>query len=228
MNRPLLLLPLFLLPSILFSQNRKQNFCGWRYEDTAVIRHQFERQVAFLRITDKDTIVDIGSSSGSMEGCLGVIGNYRDVNFVLVDIDSGCLSRERVGSMNSYYEKLKGRSLGQQYTIVNNTVDSLWLPANNYRKAWLMNTLHEIPDKQKMVRDIAAVLKAGGELVLLEILSRPKHTIHGGCRQPLMNESEIKSLLEQNGFTQTEVLWNPTNTNRSVNNPYYMVRFIKN
>jgi ubiquinone/menaquinone biosynthesis C-methylase UbiE len=209
-------------------QKPKKNlaFCGFRFVDTAVLRHQFEKQLAFLRISDNDTIVDIGSSSGAMEGCLGAIGNFSQVNFILVDIDSNCLNRQRVNNMIDHYAGLKGEPLGADFTIINNTPDSLYLPSHSYRHAWLMNTLHEIPDKQKMANDINAILKPGGELILLEILSRPGHTRHGGCKQPLLDEHEIKRIFEENGFTQTETLWNPTNA-KKFHNPYYMVRFIK-
>lgn len=211
-----------------FAQKKKIAFCGVRYTDTAILRHQYKQQLAFLKINDNDTIVDIGSSSGVMEGALGVIADYKNVHFVLVDIDTFCLSKDKLDNMVAYYDKLAAKSNTTKYTIVNNTPDSLYLPANTYRKVWLMNTLHEIPDKQKMIRDIGAILRSGGELVMLEILSRPGHTIHSGCNQPLMDENEIKTLLGQNGFEQKEILWNPTNSDsKRIRNPYYMVRFVK-
>jgi len=207
--------------------DKKLSFCGWRYFDTTVIRNQFEKKLSFLNIHDGDTIVDIGSSSGSFEGCLCVIGNFKNVNFVLVDIDSLCLNKKRVDNMVAYYSQVKTEEIKQNFTIVQNTVDSLYLPENSYKKAWLFNTLHEIPDKQKMVKDIYKILQTGGELVLLELLSRPKHTIHGGCHQPLMNENEIKTLFEQNGFRQADTLLN-SNQPKKIINPEYLVRFIKN
>jgi ubiquinone/menaquinone biosynthesis C-methylase UbiE len=211
-----------------YGQKKKTGFCGMGYTDTAILRHQYERQLAFLQINDNDTIVDIGSSSGAMEGALGVIADYRNVHFLLVDIDTGCLNPAALNRMVSYYAALGQKQNTTQYTIVNNTPDSLYLPTNSYRKAWLMNTLHEIPDQPKMIRDIAAILRPGGELVMLEILSRPGHTIHGGCNQPLLDENQIKTLLEQNGFEQKDILWNPTNSDSErIRNPYYMVRFIR-
>jgi ubiquinone/menaquinone biosynthesis C-methylase UbiE len=231
MRTPLLYCLLFtcLAQSAHAQQKPKKNlaFCGWKIADTVMIRHQYERQLTFLHITDKDTIVDIGSSSGAYEGVLAVHGNFSQVNFILVDIDTNCLNRTRVDNMVAYYSKVKGAPIQQNFSIVQNTPDSLYLPENKYRKAWLMNTLHEIPDKQKMVRDIHKILQPGGELVLLEILSRPGHTIHGGCKQPLLDEHELKLLFEQNGFTQADTEWNPTNA-KKLNNPVYMVRFIKN
>ena len=203
------------------------SFCGWKYADSSIIRKGFGKKLDFLHISDGETIVDIGSSTGEFDAGICVIGNFTNVHFILVDIDSNCLNQQKLNNMLTYYSQVKGEAIQSRFTINVNTVDSLWLPANNYKKALLMNTLHEIPDKQKMVRDICSILQKGGELILDELVARPKHTIHGGCKQPLMDEAEIKTLFEQNGFRQADVLMNPTNPKRIIN-PEYVVRFIKN
>ena len=210
----------------LYAQRPDHSFCGWKYSDTGTIRKGFQKPLSFLNISDGDTIADIGSASGAFEGSLSVIGNFRDVHFVLVDIDSTCLNRTSVNNMLDYYGRLKGIPLGQQFTIVNNTPDSLYLAKDKYRHIWLFNTLHEIPDKQKIIRDIAAVLVPGGELVLEEVLSSPGHTIHGGCHKPLLREDEIVSLFERNGFTKKEMMTNPGNVKKP-REPVVMIRFLK-
>lgn len=203
------------------------SFCGWKYADSSIIRKGFGKKLDFLHISNGETIVDIGSSTGEFDAGICVIGNFTNVNFILVDIDSSCLNQQKLNNMLTYYSQVKGETIQSKFTINVNTVDSLWLPANTYKKALLMNTLHEIPDKQKMVRDICSILQKGGELILDELVARPKHTIHGGCKQPLMDEAEIKTLFEQNGFRQADILMNPTNPKRIIN-PEYVVRFIKN
>lgn len=202
-------------------------FCGFRYKDTVTIEKQFREELDFLRIKDGETIVDIGASGGAMEGWFSVIGSFRNVNFILVDPDSNCLNNTRLNNMIAYYASVKGKTLQQKFSIVNNTADSLYLPADTYRKVWLFNTLHEIPDKDKMIRSIAQVMQKGGELVILELLSRPKHLLHGGCHQPLLDEDELKILLERNGFKQTDNILNPNHPKKIVN-PLYLVRFVKN
>jgi len=203
------------------------SFCGWKYTDTAVVRAQVGGKLGFFNISDNNTIVDIGAASGEFEGCLAVIGGFKNVHFILVDIDSNCLNSTKMNNMITYYSQVKGAPLQQNFSLVQNTPDSLYLPNNQYNKVWMINTLHEIPDKQKMVKDIYNILQKGGEFVLIELVSRPKHTIHGGCHQPLLDEQEIKILFEQNGFTQTDTLSNPDKVKKIIN-PVYMVRFIKN
>jgi len=221
---------MLLLPAAAHAQQKPKKgitFCGWRISDTSAMHLGFDTTLAFMRISDGDTIVDIGASSGYIEGVLSVVGKFRDVHFVLVDIDSNCLNRPMVDNMLAYYSGVKEARINNHFSLVINTVDSLYLPLQHYRHSWLLNTLHEIPDKAKLIRDIGAVLQQGGELLVMELLARPKHMIHGGCNQPLMDETQIKKLLEENGFVQADSkTWNP-NQAKTARNPYYIVRFIK-
>ena len=204
-----------------------KQFCGWAFNDTTAIKNKMTKQFNFLHIKENDSIADIGSSSGSYEACIAAVSNYKNIHFTLVDIDTKCLNRTKVNKMLQHYSIVKNDSITWQLSIVNNTADSLHLPANSYNNVWLMNTLHEIEDKQKIIQQIAAIMKRGGELVLLELLSRPKHTIHGGCKKKLMDENELQILLEQNGFTKEDELYNPNDVKKVIN-PVYLVRFRKN
>jgi hypothetical protein len=100
-------------------------------------------------VQEGDTIVDIGAQSGTYEGCFLAVNNFKTVRFLLVDIDSSCLNQEKVNNMVAHYSKVKGDSIRNSFQIVQNTPDSLWLPLNQYRKAWLFNTLHELRINQK-------------------------------------------------------------------------------
>jgi ubiquinone/menaquinone biosynthesis C-methylase UbiE len=227
-KRTILLTTWFLITTVLHAQQKPRkgiNFCGWRMNDTAAIRQAYANTLSFMNIRDRDTIVDVGSSSGSLEGVLSVAGDFQHVHFVLVDVDSNCLNRRMVDNMLAFYSEVKGSPISHQFSIVNNTPDSLFLPLDRYQHSWIINTIHEIPDKAKMARDIAGVLQKGGELIVMELVARPKHVIHGGCNQPLLDEQELKTLFEQNGFVQAATkTWYPA---KKARNPYYLVRFIK-
>jgi len=71
--------------------------------------------------------------------------------------------------MIAHYSKVKEHSVRNSFQIVQYTPDSLWFPLHHYQKVWLFNALHEIPDQQKMVKAINAILKRGGEIVILEM-----------------------------------------------------------
>ena len=145
-----------LLPVSLHAQKKskidKQGFCGWQMNDKKKITSYFRQQYEFLNVQEGDTIVDIGAQSGTFEGCFLSVNDLKTVSFILVDIDSGCLNRQKLNNMIAHYSKVKGDSIRNGFQIVQNTPDSLWLPLNAYREVWIFNTLHEIPDQQKMIR----------------------------------------------------------------------------
>lgn len=205
---------------------KKPVFCGYKYKDTAIVRRHFEKQLAFLRINDGDTVVDIGSSSGAFTGCINVIAEFKKAHFILVDIDSNCLNQAKVADMIAYYEGIRGRPFNNSISLVVNTVDSLWLPLNHYKKIWLFNTLHEIPDKAGMIRQVSAVMQSGGELLIAELLATEKKKMHNGCNKPLMSDEEMKTLMAAAGFDFIDVAINPLAV-KKIKNPYYLYRFMK-
>lgn len=226
---------LFLFISLLFTctvfaQNeervKKLKFCGYKYKDSALLRKQFEQQLAFLQVEDGDTIVDAGTSSGAFIGAINVIADFKKVHFILVDIDSNCLNRTKVNNMIAHYEGLRGKPFDNTIAFVVNTTDSLWLPVNSKNKLWIFNTLHEIPDKAGMVKQMGAVLQSGGEIIIAELLATEKNKIHGGCHQPLMSDSEIKKLMGAAGFDFTNMITNPIPV-KKMKNPYCLYRFVK-
>ena len=205
---------------------KKLKFCGYKYKDSSFLRKHFEQQLAFLQIQSGDTIVDIGSSSGAYIGSINVIADFKNVHFILVDIDSNCLNTTKVNNMMAHYEGLRGRPFNNTIGFVKNTTDSLWLPLNRYKKMWIFNTLHEIPDKGDIIRQMAAVLQSGGELIIADLIATEKRKIHTGCHKPLMSEDEIKKLMDAGGFEFKNEAINPIPV-KKMKNPYCLFRFVK-
>lgn len=225
-----LLLVLLSVPILLISQEnekiKKLPFCGFSMKDTIKMKQQCGRQLDFLQIQSNDTIVDIGAQSGSYEGMLSAIGQFENVTFMLVDIDTNCLNSDKVHNMITHYESVKGKKFTHNFWIINNTQDSLWLPKGTFKKVWILNTLHEISDKEKMIRNICNVLASGGELIITELMPTAKHPNHGGCKKPLLTKNEIEKICSQNGFVFKEEIINPVAV-KKMPNPMYMFRYLK-
>ena len=205
---------------------KKLKFCGYKYKDSSLLRKHFEQQLAFLQINNGDTIVDVGTSSGAFIGAINVIADFKNVHFILVDIDSNCLNAAKVNNMITYFENLKGEPFSNSFSFVVNSTDSLYLPLNSKRKLWIINTLHEIPDKADIIRQMAAVLQTGGEIIIGELMATEKNKIHQGCKKPLMTDEEIKKLMLDSGFTFKNMAVNPWVV-KKIRNPLCMFRFVK-
>ena len=128
--------------------------------------------------------------------------------------------------MIAHYESLRGLPFNNSISFVVNTTDSLWLPINSKRKLWIINTLHEIPDKADIIRQMAAVLQTGGEIIIGELMATEKNKIHQGCKKPLMTDEEIKKLMLDSGFTFKNMAVNPWVV-KKIRNPLCMFRFVK-
>jgi ubiquinone/menaquinone biosynthesis C-methylase UbiE len=204
--RIIVIIFLVALPVLSYAQKKvdRIKFCGVSYTDAEKMKEQLQEQFDFLKIAEGDTIVDIGAASGWYEGAFSVHSPLQKLHFILVDIDSSCLNKTKVDNMISHYSKLKGGPITHQFILVNNTVDSLHLPQNQFSKVWLMNVLHEIPDGKKMVGDIYNILRMGGELVVLEFMPKKPGQLHGGCHMPLRNMEEWKALLKDQGMQFVE------------------------
>jgi ubiquinone/menaquinone biosynthesis C-methylase UbiE len=216
-----------LIPFAAFAQKKdkvdKIDFCGVQLKTKENIAGYYKEQFDFLKVADGDTIVDIGAGSGWYEGAFSAVSDAKDLNFILVDINLKCLNEQKIHNMLVHYSSVKGDSIRHSFQIVQNTTDSLWLPLNRFKKIWMLNTLHEIPDQGKMIRDIHAVLKEGGEIVILENPPKKEGQLHGGCKKPLLSFEQIKTLFTSNGFLFAEKI----DIIRKRNSAIQMLRFVK-
>jgi ubiquinone/menaquinone biosynthesis C-methylase UbiE len=197
----------FLINSATWAQHKgaeQQGFCGAKINSKAAIQRILKENLEFFRLQDNDTIADIGAASGWMEGALSVASPARHIDFYLVDIDTGCLNQRMIGNMRQHYEAIKGEALTHRFIPVHNTSDSLYLPHGFFPKVWLINTLHEVSEPDKMVAAIARILRIGGEVIVLEIPRVGNGHKHKGCNKPLLSRDEIQQLFKAAGLQYAE------------------------
>lgn len=207
------------------SKQEKLPFCGVRIENKEPLNEVYKQEVNFLELKENDTIVDIGAGSGWYEGALSAAMPLEHVHFFLVDISKECLNETKVNNMKDYYSSLKGSPITNTFTLINNTPDSLYLPARTFKKVWILNTLHEIPDPSKMIRDIYNILQPGGEVIILEVVPRKPHERHVGCRKPLLSKQEWNELFTAHHFSVGNTLdLNDMDKKRS---PFHFTRYVK-
>lgn len=202
---------------------KAQDFCGFKHRSIDDIKKINQYQFDFLNISEGDTIVDVGAGSGWYEGMYSAIGSFKHVHFVLVDIDSSCLNRDKVNNMIAYYSEVKGEPITNTFQLVVNNESSLCLPDNSYNKVWIFNTLHEVDDAAATIRQLYKLLRPGGELVLLELNPARENKIHQGCHKPLATTMQWTSRFTQAGFILKDQVIRKIKRKISVQ----MLRFVK-
>lgn len=201
----------------------KYGFCGFIIEKKKFLDEIYKVQFEYLNLQENDTIVDIGSQSGSYLGAFSATMPFQNLHFVMVDIDSTCMNKSTLSRVLQHYDSVGGKKITNTFQLVNNTVDSLWLPLASYNKVWILNTLHEIPDRTKMIKDMYNILRPGGEVVILEMIPKKKGDLHGGCNMPLQTIEEWKAYFTQNGFT----CHSEFEIRQKKRSPIVMMRFVK-
>ena len=225
---PLLtLIALLVISNTVYAQKkRKLPFCGVRIEKKETLKEVYQQEIEFLDLKENDSIVDIGAGSGWYEGALSATMSLEHVHFFLVDISKDCLNETKVNNMKEYYSSLKGSPISNTFTLINNTPDSLYLSARTFKKVWILNTLHELPDQPKMIQDMYNILQPGGEVIILEIIPRKPHELHGGCHKPLLAKQEWDDLFTANHFSVGNTL-NLADMDKK-RSPFHMTRYVRN
>jgi hypothetical protein len=182
--------------------NNKHGFCGAPLKKWQI--KTIVPQANFLHLKKNDTLVDVGAASGWFEGALACASPVQQMHFVLIDIDSSCLTQEKLANMTRYYSGLKGSAIDYSYELVVNTNKSLGLGNKKYSKLLVRNTLHEVADQKSFAEQLSAATTTGGELYIIEVLPTVKRKKHGGCHMPLLSFTEINDLFEKNGFLLRE------------------------
>jgi hypothetical protein len=182
--------------------NNKHGFCGAPLKKWQI--KTIVPQANFLQLKEKDTIVDVGAASGWFEGALACASPVEQLHFILLDIDSGCLTTEKVSNMTKYYSGLKGSAINYSYELVVNTDQSLELGNKKYSKLLVRNTIHEVSNQQLFAHQLSDATSVGGEVFIIEVLPTAKRKKHGGCHMPLLTFTQINDLFEKNGFLLRE------------------------
>lgn len=177
-------------------------FCGLALDSTQL--HDYAKQMAFLRLQEGDTLIDIGASSGWFEGVISCLSPVKKHHFVLIDIDSACLNLRTLNRMIAYYSKLKGAGSNYTYDININTLKSLGLSAEKGKKFLLRETLHEIKKQDVFIKELAGACRMNGQVIVIEQLPSKKREKHAGCNDKLLTPADITRLFERQGFSLME------------------------
>lgn len=87
---------------------------------------------------------------------------------------------------------------------VQSSYGKLNIPEADYTLALLVNVLHEVDDKKTFLEQVAAALKPGAKLSVIEW--RKMETPEGPPLKERLSEDEMQVLLKKAGFTEPEAI----------------------
>jgi ubiquinone/menaquinone biosynthesis C-methylase UbiE len=117
--------------------------------------------VDHLGVKPGDRVADVGAGAGFFTVALArVVGEHGKV--YAVEIDAKALARLRQRAEAGRFTQIE---------VVEGAADDPRLPAGSLDAALIVNAYHEMPHHERMLAGLAAALKPGGRLVLVEPFS---------------------------------------------------------
>jgi SAM-dependent methyltransferase len=147
-----------------------------------------------LKLDSTDRLLDVGFGGGLVLKAAAAIGSYA----AGIEISQPMLARAR---RLFRHEIQSGR-----IEIKDASVSSIPYPDRTFNKAVTINTLHFWPDPGVGCRELARVLKPGGQVVIAvrpkEYLRRIAFTEHGFTA---FDDDELRTLLRGAGFSDVRI-----------------------
>jgi hypothetical protein len=194
-------LPLLLfLTSICFINvfAQKPYKCGFYSKDTNKLNHYYTETLQFIEVKKGEQIASVGAQNGNMEVQLSIFTD--SITWTLNDIDTGCLNKEEFGKVLYYYETLANKKIASNFSLVLGTETKTNLKTNFYDRVLLINTYHELTDKNLIVDDIYNSLKSKGRLVIMERMGNKRNKKRRDCNHIMPYEPDFIEALKASHF----------------------------
>jgi len=154
----------------------------------------FENEIFKYKLSDNDTLVDIGAGDGIADELLFKF--YPKMYFILEDIDPKVLRESvysiKVDGQKKFFRENCKKILGYS--------DSIPLPSGRYKNILCRITLHEFGNPNKMLQEINRIMTRDGQFIIVERIPKFEGQVDKYCDKKLLSQSEIISMVTINGF----------------------------
>lgn len=180
-----------------FGQNNKKPYkCGSVPEDFSAVKSNYDNIYKYLGVSKGENVASIGVSNGYLE--VNIAAFVDSVNWTLQDIDSTCLNQIEFNQVLNYFEKLNGKPIKGEFSLIVGEEEKTNLLNNNYDRILLVNVFHELTNKEAIMKDISELINSNGEIVISENIAKKKGQLHNGCGHVRLYEPDF--LMEMQKF----------------------------
>jgi ubiquinone/menaquinone biosynthesis C-methylase UbiE len=179
----------------LFSNIFYNKVLAQKLNPDSISKDKLQKTLAFLNLTEKDIIADIGTGTGY--SLVPIAGANPKIIFTVEDIDSTKLTYK---TLTKQIEKNGSKANIQQFKIVYGTETSTNLPSATFNKILVFDVIHELSSKKEMLDEIKRILQQNGSVFIEEILVRKPQKKDRICNYPFLTEEVFLKLMEENNF----------------------------
>lgn len=131
--------------------------------DAEVLRDQTDELTAWIAAATGPvtSILDLGAGTGA--GTFALLRRFPDATVTAVDADPEMLQRLEAAAEH-----------GRPVRTVHADLDAAWPEVDKVDLVWASASMHHMADPERVLRDIAATLRPGGTLALVELDSFPR------------------------------------------------------
>ena len=149
---------------------------------------KIDEVVAALEVRPGAIVADVGAGSGLLSGPLAIATGPKGVLYA-VDIDKGLLAHVA--------ERAAEQRIANIRTVLGEFTDPK-LP-EKVDLAFMNDVLHHIADRAAYLRNLAAYLKPGGRIAIVDFI--PSRSPHQTQPELIVSEEQAESWLKEAGLT---------------------------
>ena len=183
-----------------FGQENVSQLTKFKYfsKDSIESKRYYDFSLKHLGVKNGENVASIGAGNGNNEIQIAI--QMEDVEFTLQEIDSVSLNLDVFNQIKNHYEKIMGRKINNPFSIVIGNQKQTNLLPNTYDRIIVLNTYHEVTDRQSIMFDVSRSLRKNGFVVIMESMARKKGQKHQGCNHLKLSEADFISEMEGFNF----------------------------
>lgn len=164
----------------------------------------FSQDVIDFNLKNGDVVADVGAASGWIEGALSVL--LDSTTFYVQDINPFYLNESEFSKVINYYSRVRSTPQTNKFYFIIGKERKTLLPDSMFDKVILINTIHEIKFRNKIIKDLRTKLKPNGSIIINEPFSNEFKVIrHIGCNIKAFKVSKVIEFMKHQGFYLTKM-----------------------
>jgi SAM-dependent methyltransferase len=169
---------------------------GWVPKKYEEVSKHYSDYAHWYNCKSGETIASIGAGNGKFEVAISCI--MPGINWYLQEIDT--LRLYQFDDVLAHFEKLKQSPIDATFHLVVGTESETNLPQSTFDRILMINVVHEINERDSLMKEIGKLLNPDGKLVVMERMGDKPGQVHGDCKFPKLLETDLLQEMNICGF----------------------------